>query len=151
MCAHQVAAMQLGAEFYSEPGRALVGLRGGKDRKRSHISLKLVGILKKFLDISMTKNFPTEGGMGTLTKYFNDIVPPCVDLCVKLGKQDLLFEGVWSTFYEDPFSRSVASNHFKTTFLAGRFTWRPSSRSSYRTSCRSFLQPSDRSLCPTMP
>ena len=102
-----VAAMQLGAEFYSEPGRALVGLRGGKERKRSHISLKLVGILKKFLDISMTKNFPTEGGMGTLTKYFNDIVPPCVDLCVKLGKHDLLFEGVWSTFQEDPFSRAV--------------------------------------------
>ena len=99
--------MQLGAEFYSEPGRALVGLRGGKDRKRSHISLKLVGILKKFLDISMTKNFPTEGGTGTLTKYFNEIVPPCVDLCVKLGKQDLLFEGVWNTFQEDPFSRWV--------------------------------------------
>ena len=86
--------MQLGAEFYSEPGRALVGLRGGKDRKRSHVSLKLVGILKKFLDISMTKNFPTEGGMGTLTKYFNEIVPPCISVCIKLNKIEFLFDKV---------------------------------------------------------
>ena len=143
--------MQLGAEFYSEPGRALVGLRGGKERKRSHVSLKLVGILKKFLDISMTKNFPTEGGMGTLTKYFNEIVPPCVDLCVKLGKHDILFEGVWNTFQEDPFSRSVASKHLvESNLFAGRFTLRLLSRSSCRTSCQSFHRQSVRSLCPTM-
>ena len=45
-----------------------------------------MGILKKFLDVSMTKNFPEEGGMATLTKYFNEIVPPSIDVCVRLGK-----------------------------------------------------------------
>lgn len=104
---HYIAAMQLGAEFYSDPGKALVGLKGSKERKRSHISLRLVGILRKFLDVSMTKDFPAEGGMGTLTKYFNEIVPPCVELCVKLGKIDLLFDIVWTTFDADPFSRAV--------------------------------------------
>lgn len=102
-----IAAMQLGAEFYQDPGRGLVGLRGTRDRKRNLVSLKMVGILKKFLDISMTKNFPAEGGMGTLTKYFNEIVPPCVSLCVRLGKVDLLFDCVWTTFQEDPFSSAV--------------------------------------------
>jgi len=101
------AAMQLGSEFFAEPGKGLVGLRGNKDRKRNLISLKMVGILKRFLDCSMTTNFPTEGGMGTLTKYFNEIVPPCVDLCIKLGKTDILFDSVWNTFQEDPFSTAV--------------------------------------------
>ena len=71
------AAMQLGAD---DPGKGLVGLRGSRDRKRNLISLKMIGILRRFLEISMTTNFPTEGGMGTLTKYFDEIVPPCVDL-----------------------------------------------------------------------
>ena len=53
-----------------------------------------MGILKKFLDVSMTKNFPEEGGMATLTKYFNEIVPPSIDVCVRLGKIDFLFDKV---------------------------------------------------------
>ena len=128
--------------MYDDPGKALVGLRGPRDRKRAHISLRYVfilnfcalydtnhvrlsftyenapiidslyafiikvtatsnffyfrvmGILKKFLDVSMTKNFPEEGGMATLTKYFNEIVPPSIDVSVRLGKTDFLFEKV---------------------------------------------------------
>lgn len=53
-----------------------------------------MGILKKFLDVSMTKNFPEEGGMATLTKYFNEIVPPSIDVCVRLGKIEFLFDKV---------------------------------------------------------
>ena len=32
--------------------------------------------------------------MATLTKYFNEIVPPSIDVCVRLGKTDFLFEKV---------------------------------------------------------
>ena len=101
------AAMQLGTEFFDDPGKGLVGLRGSRDRKRNLISLKMIGILRRFLEISMTTNFPTEGGMGTLTKYFNEIVPPCVDLCIKLGQTEHLFDSVWNTFQTDPFSSAV--------------------------------------------
>ena len=75
-----------------------------------------MGILKKFLDVSMTKNFPEEGGMATLTKYFNEIVPPSIDVSVRLGKTDFLFEkvniffnfvmqggsGHWAVYYTSP-------------------------------------------------
>lgn len=73
--------------MFEDPGKSLVGLRGSTDRKRAHITLRLMGILKKFLDLSLTKNFPEEGGMATLTKYFNDIVPPCISICIKLNKE----------------------------------------------------------------
>jgi len=99
-----IEALNLGLDMYDDPGKALVGLRGPRDRKRAHISLRVMGILKKFLDVSMTKNFPEEGGMATLTKYFNEIVPPSIDVCIRLGKTDFLFEKVWNTFNEDPFS-----------------------------------------------
>eukprot|EP00092_Neocalanus_flemingeri_P016376 GFUD01017725.1.p1 GENE.GFUD01017725.1~~GFUD01017725.1.p1 ORF type:complete len:1407 (-),score=439.03 GFUD01017725.1:187-4407(-) len=119
------AAMQLGSEFYAEPGKGLVGLRGNKDRKRNLISMRMVGILKQFLDSSMTTNFPTEGGMGTLTKYFNEIVPPCVELCIKLNQTDLLFDSVWNTFQQDPFSSAVYLECLEPYILSDQLTTIP--------------------------
>jgi hypothetical protein len=46
----------------------------------------------------MTKNFPMEGDVRTLTDYFGEIVPPCVDVCMTLGKKDILFEQVRHSF-----------------------------------------------------
>eukprot|EP00090_Calanus_glacialis_P010435 TRINITY_DN18820_c0_g1_i1.p1 TRINITY_DN18820_c0_g1~~TRINITY_DN18820_c0_g1_i1.p1 ORF type:complete len:1423 (-),score=489.80 TRINITY_DN18820_c0_g1_i1:146-4273(-) len=119
------AAMQLGTEFYAEPGKGLVGLRGNRERKRNLISLKMVGILRRFLESSMTTNFPTEGGMGTLTKYFNEIVPPCVDLCIKLSQTDHLFDSVWNTFQEDPFSSAVYLECLEPYILSDQLTTIP--------------------------
>ena len=120
-----IPAMRLGAEFYQDPGKALVGLRGSKERKRSLISLKLVGILKKFLSSALTSKFPPEGGMGTLTKYFNDIVPPCVQLCVSLDQLDLLTDLVWTTFSQDPFSSAVYLECLEPFILSEQITRLP--------------------------
>ena len=117
-----IAAMRLGCELYEDPARALVGLRGTRERKQSLISLKLVGILKKFLSTSMTTQFPVEGGMGTLTKYFNEIVPPCIELCIKLKRTDLLFDTVWSTFKQDPFSSAVYLECLEPFILSDQLT-----------------------------
>ena len=120
-----ISAMQLGAEFYEDPARALVGLRGTRERKRNLISMKMVGILKKFLSSSLTTKFPVEGGMATLTKYFNEIVPPCVDLCIKLGQIDLLFDNVWTTFNQDPFSTAVYLECLEPYILSDQLTQVP--------------------------
>ena len=117
-----IQAMMLGAEFYKDPARALVGLRGSRERKRNLISLKTVGILKKFLSSSLTRNFPTEGGMGTLTKYFNEIVPPCVELCIKLDQEDILTDLVWNTFSQDPFSSAVYLECLEPYILSDQIT-----------------------------
>ena len=117
-----IQAMKLGTELYEDPGKALIGLRGNKERKQNLISLKLVGILKKFLSTSMTSKFPVEGGMGTLTRYFNEIVPPCVDLCIKLHQTDLLFTTVWNTFDQDPFSRAVFLECLEPYILSDQVT-----------------------------
>ena len=122
-----ISAMMLGLEFYEDPGRALVGLRGSRERKCNLISLRLVGILKKFLESALTTRFPVEGGMNTLTKYFNEIVPPCVDLCVKLDQIDLLFDTVWATFNQDPFSTAVYLECLEPYILSDQLTRLPTS------------------------
>ena len=35
-----IEALNLGLEMYDDPGKALVGLRGPRERKRAHISLR---------------------------------------------------------------------------------------------------------------
>ena len=120
-------AMMLGVEFYRDPAKTLVGLRGTKERKRTLIRMKVVGILKKFLASSLTDKFPAEGGMGTLTKYFNEIVPPCVEICIKLDQQELLTDLVWNTFSQDPFSTAVYLEALEPFILSDQITRLPTS------------------------
>ncbi|EFX60090.1 hypothetical protein DAPPUDRAFT_279421 [Daphnia pulex] len=54
----------------------------------------------------MNKNFPMEGDVRTLTDYFGEIVPPCVEVCMALKRTDILFEQVWNTFSLDPFGKA---------------------------------------------
>ena len=42
----------------------------------------------------MNKNFPMAGDVRTLTDYFGEIVPPCVQVCMTLKRTDILFEQV---------------------------------------------------------
>jgi len=120
-------ALNLGLEMFDDPGKSLVGLHGSKERKRAHISLRLMGILKKFLDLSLTKNFPAEGGMGTLTKYFNDIVPPCIQICIRLNKIEFLFDKVWNSFQLDPFSCAAFLENLEPYILSDQLSVIPTS------------------------
>ena len=56
-----IEALNLSGEFYTDHGKALVGLKGPRKKREKVVSQKMVSILLKFLDISMTKNFPAEG------------------------------------------------------------------------------------------
>ena len=62
----------------------------------------------------MTKNFPLEGDVRTLTDYFGEIVPPCVQVCMVLNRKDILFEQVQFLRSLKVRFRSLSSprNHF---------------------------------------
>ena len=63
--------------------------------------------------------------MGTLTKYFNEIVPPCVDICIKLDQKVLLTDLVWNTFSQDPFSTAVYLEALEPFILSDQLTRLP--------------------------
>lgn len=60
-----IEAINLAGEFYNDHGKALVGLKGPRKKREKLVSQKMVSILLKFLDVSMTKNFPAEGDKNT--------------------------------------------------------------------------------------
>lgn len=97
----------LGMDFYNDQGKALVGLRGPKDKRKTVIAQKMLSVLLKYLDICMTKNFPQEGNMTVLKEYFASVVPPCVNMCITLKKKSVLFENVWNAFQVDPFAKAT--------------------------------------------
>ena len=105
-----IEALNLAAEFYTDHGKALVGLKGPRRKREKLVGQKLAGILLKFLDVSMSKNFPAEGNIVVLSEYFDGIVPPCVHASMTLQKKAeddaLLFENVWNTFSLDPFAKA---------------------------------------------
>jgi hypothetical protein len=98
-------ALLLGCDFYQNQGKTLVGLKGPREKRKTVIAQKVLNILLKYLDVSMTKNFPAEGNVHVLSDYFSEVVPPCVTACMALRRKDVLFENVWNTYSMDPFGR----------------------------------------------
>ena len=99
--------LALGIDMYTDQAKAVVGLKGPKEKRKSVIAQKMLSVLLKYLDICMTKNFPQEGNMGVLKDYFATVVPPCVDLCIILKRKDVLFENVWNAFQIDLFAKAT--------------------------------------------
>ena len=97
----------LGTDFYTDQGKAVVGLKGSKEKKKSVIGNKMLSVLLKYLNVCMSKNFPQEGNMTVLKEYFATIVPPCVNLCLTLKRKDVLFDQVWNAFQVDPFAKAT--------------------------------------------
>ena len=58
----------------------------------------MLDILLDYVDISMTKNSPSSGKLEELEKYYQDVVPVCVDYCLAL---DMMYV---STGYQSPSS-----------------------------------------------
>ena len=101
-------ALQLGADIYQDQGKALVGLRGPKEKRKSVISRKMTTILIDYIsNVAFTKQFPDEGNVSVLLEYFDKVVPPCINLCMIIRSKELLFTEVWEAFSIDPFSKAT--------------------------------------------
>ena len=100
-------ALQLGSEIYQDQGKALVGLRGPKEKRKTVISRKMTSILLDYIsNVAFTKQFPEEGNVSVLLEYFEKIVPPCVNLCMTTRNKELLFTEIWEAFSLDPFAKA---------------------------------------------
>ena len=109
-------AIELGIDYYQDPAKALVGLKGPRESKKKLVVIKMTEILVRYLsNCVMTKQFPQEGNSIVLRDYFEKVVPPCVSLCMLLrrynrsrnrDKADILFDQAWETFSADPFGKA---------------------------------------------
>ncbi|KAF7403418.1 hypothetical protein HZH68_006212 [Vespula germanica] len=85
-------ALALGLSFYQDKGKAVVGLRGSKQRRKQIVRDTVCQVLIQYMEqlnhSSMTDN----------TEF--DIVNTCVDYCIQLENTELLFGRLWDLVSE---------------------------------------------------
>ncbi|XP_076619382.1 vacuolar protein sorting 8 isoform X2 [Colletes latitarsis] len=94
-------ALALGFAFYQDKGKAVVGLRGSKQRRKQIARDKVCQVLVQYMD--ELNRCPTDE-----TAEF-EIVTICVDYCIQLENTELLFGKLWDLVSE--------SEGLKTSYL----------------------------------
>lgn len=85
-------ALALGLTFYQDKGRAVVGLRGSKQRRKQIARDKVCQVLVQYMDEL------TQCNSDEIAE--TEIVSTCVDYCIKLENTELLFEKFWDLVAE---------------------------------------------------
>ncbi|XP_051156587.1 vacuolar protein sorting-associated protein 8 homolog [Leptopilina boulardi] len=85
-------ALALGLTFYQDKGKAVVGLRGSKQRRKQIARDKVCQVLIQYMD--ELNNLSASDATGT------EIVSYCVDYCVQLENTELLFGRLWDLVSE---------------------------------------------------
>ncbi|KAL6441909.1 hypothetical protein ACFW04_002354 [Cataglyphis niger] len=94
-------ALALGLSFYQDKGKAVIGLRGSKQRRRQIARDKVCEVLIQYMDeLNQCMNENVD---------YDTIVLTCVDYCVQLENLDLLFGKLWDIVFE--------SEGLKTSYL----------------------------------
>jgi len=95
-------ALALGLSFYQDKGKAVIGLRGSKQRRKQIARDKVCEVLVQYMDELNQCLIDENTGYDT-------IVLTCVDYCIQLESLDLLFEKLWDIVFE--------SEGLKTSYL----------------------------------
>ncbi|XP_066928995.1 vacuolar protein sorting-associated protein 8 homolog [Clytia hemisphaerica] len=94
-------ALKLAELFYTDKGKAVVGLTNNKEQRRSVVAEEIVNILLSYIDIAMTVNCPKTHDDGILAPYFRALVAPSINYCLLINDLDLLFTAVYERFSDD--------------------------------------------------
>ncbi|XP_012276200.1 vacuolar protein sorting-associated protein 8 homolog [Orussus abietinus] len=80
-------ALALGLSFYQDKGKAVVGLRGSKQRRKQIARDKVCQVLVEYMD--ELRHCSSDNNVE------NEVVSTCVDYCVQLENTELLFGRLW--------------------------------------------------------
>ncbi|XP_049808749.1 vacuolar protein sorting-associated protein 8 homolog [Schistocerca nitens] len=92
-------ALSLGMDFYHERGKAVIGLKGPKTKRKEIIWQKVLEILNIYIDETLIH--------GGSTDTYQESIPACVEYCVSLDVMDLLFGKLWDTCSNDEGMKAV--------------------------------------------
>lgn len=85
-------ALALGLSFYQDKGKAVVGLRGSKQRRKQIARDKVCQVLIQYME-ELNHCLADENAEF-------EIVTTCVDYCIQLENTDLLFGKLWDLVSE---------------------------------------------------
>ncbi|KAJ8681567.1 hypothetical protein QAD02_017359 [Eretmocerus hayati] len=105
-------ALELGLDFYRDKGKAVVGLRGSKQRRKQMVQDKVCQVLLRYME-----ELPSSGEGSTSAEL--EIVSTCVDYCVQLESRELLFGRLWDLVCESDGLRSIYLRALEAPLLEG--------------------------------
>lgn len=102
----------MGLSFYQDKGKAVIGLRGSKQRRKQIARDKICQVLIQYMDelnqCVMDENID-----------YDSIVLTCVDYCIQLENLDLLFGKLWDIVFESEGLRSSYLHALEAPLLDG--------------------------------
>ncbi|CAK8692883.1 unnamed protein product [Clavelina lepadiformis] len=94
-------ALKLALTFYDGSAKAIVGLPADPNERKRVISDVMLDILVEYVDLAMTKLCPDSGKLQVLINFYRNVVPICVDHCLRLNRVDVLFGRIYERFRPD--------------------------------------------------
>lgn len=104
-------ALALGLSFYQDKGKAVVGLRGSKQRRKQIARDKVCQVLIQYMD--ELNNLLASEATGS------EIVSTCVDYCVQLENTELLFGHLWDLVSESENLQATYLRSLESPLLEG--------------------------------
>ncbi|XP_067930193.1 vacuolar protein sorting-associated protein 8 homolog [Watersipora subatra] len=94
-------AIALALTFYDGTAKAVIGLSSNPEKRQKVVANKMLDILYTYIDLSMTKLCPEFGNIDELIKHYENVVPICVEYCLRLERVDVLFGRLYERFSQD--------------------------------------------------
>nr|XP_015210004.1 PREDICTED: vacuolar protein sorting-associated protein 8 homolog [Lepisosteus oculatus] len=87
-------ALALAWKFSEGSAKAVVGLPGGKQKKKAAVAKKVADILLDYLELCL-RRCPEQGKLQVMEQHFKEMIPLCATCCFKFNRIDLIFGEVY--------------------------------------------------------
>lgn len=105
-------ALALGLDFYRDKGKAVVGLRGSKQRRKQIARDKVCQVLMQYMD-----ELPNSD--GNELESLATMLSTCIEYCIQLENTDLLFGKLWELVAEADASKAIYLRALEAPLLDG--------------------------------
>jgi len=113
-------ALSMALSFYNNKAKAVVGLSGKKHEKRLIIAEKMMQILNTYVDSALTTMCPEKGKIELLFDHYRHLIPICIDYCLAIDQQDLLFGKLFEKFSADAIAKNIFLDSLEPYILSGQ-------------------------------
>ena len=100
-------------DLFNEKGKAVVGLRGSRQRRKQIVQDKVCQVLMRYMDELLVNSNELAD---------QEIVNTCVECCIQLECMDLLFGKLWDLVFESETLRPLYLRALEAPLLEGSLT-----------------------------
>ncbi len=94
-------AIDLALAMFKGETKALIGLPIDPKLRKQKIIDKIIDILYVYIDRAMKQDCPTNGKLDVLEKHYKKISNKCVNVCITINRQGILFDSLYAHLSED--------------------------------------------------